>query len=108
MPIDSAPTAGLKLQVIMDYLSGINKLWITGATKNDQGFDHFSCIKPGGLYLQDLGYFALESFKKIQSEGGYFISRFLKKTLVFTPDGQEVDLLYELKSAIEKPGISFS
>ena len=41
--------------------------------------------------------FTLKKLKKIQSEGGYFISRFLKKTLVFTQDGQEIDLLYELK-----------
>jgi hypothetical protein len=96
----SAPKAGLKLQVMLDYLNGIDNLWVTGATKNDQGFrDHLSCIKQGGLYLQDLGYFVLDSFKKIQSEGGYFLSRFLKKTLVFTEDGKELDLLLELKKA---------
>ena len=49
--------------------------------------------------MQDLGYFVLDSFKKIQSEGSYFISRFLKKTLVFTEDGDELDLLDELKKA---------
>lgn len=92
--------AGLKLQVILDYMNGIDSLWVTGATKNDQGFlEHLSSIKKGGLYLQDLGYFVLDSFKKIQSEGGYFISRFLKKTLVFTEDGKEFDLLLALKKA---------
>lgn len=90
----SSSKAGLKLQVMLDYLNGIDKLWVTAATKNDQGFQaHLSCIKKGSLYLQDLGYFVLDSFKKIQSEGGYFISRFLKKTLVFTEDEKELDLL---------------
>lgn len=41
----------------------------------------------------------LDSFKKIQSEEGYFISRFFKKTLVFTGDGKEFDLLFALKKA---------
>jgi hypothetical protein len=96
----SSTKAGLKLQIMLDYLNGIDGLWVTEATKNDQGFhNHLSCIKKGGLYLQDLGYFVLDSFKKIQSEGSYFISRFLKKTLVFTEDGDELDLLDELKKA---------
>jgi hypothetical protein len=96
----SSPNAGLKLQVMLDYLNGIDDLWITEATKNDQGFrDHLSFIKKGGLYLQDLGYFVLDSFKKIQSEEAYFISRFLKKTLVFQEDGKELDLLLSLKRA---------
>lgn len=96
----SSSKAGLKLQVMLDYLNGIDGLWITEATKNDQGFqEHLSSIKKGCLYLQDLGYFVLESFKKIQLEEAYFISRFLKKTLVYTEDGKELDLLIALKKA---------
>lgn len=100
----SASEAGLKLQVLLNYMDGISHLWVTGATKNDQGFqDHLSHIENGGLYLQDLGYFAIDNFKRIEAGGGYFISRFLKKTLVFTMEGKEINLL----SALKKSGSTY-
>jgi Transposase DDE domain len=96
----SASQAGLKMQVLLNYMEGISHLWLTGATKNDQGFEnHLSHIEKGGLYLQDLGYFVIDNMKKIQAAGGYFISRFLKKTLVFTKEGKEINLLSKLKKS---------
>lgn len=96
----SGSQAGLKLQVLLNYMDGISNLWITGATKNDQGFqDHLLQIETGGLYLQDLGYFVLDHFERIEAGGGYFISRFLKKTLVFTREGKAINLLSELKKS---------
>lgn len=96
----SASQAGLKMQVLLNYMDGIRHVWLTGATKNDQSFkDHLSHIEKGGLYLQDLGYFVIENMKKIEAAGGYFISRFLKKTLVFTKEGEEINLLSKLKKS---------
>jgi hypothetical protein len=96
----SASQAGLKMQVLLNYMDGISDLWLTGATKNDQGFkDHLSRIEKGGLYLQDLGYFVIENMQQIEAAEGYFISRFLKKTLLYTKEGKEIDLLSALKKS---------
>jgi hypothetical protein len=96
----SASKAGLKMQVLLNYMDGMSHVWLTDATQNDQGFKHhLSQIEKGGLYLQDLGYFVVENLRKIEEAGGYFISRFLKLTHVYTEAGEEIDLLSALKKA---------
>ncbi len=93
-----ASNAALKLQVLLDDTAGqIEHLSITSATQNDQGFTHhLGELKKGALYLQDLGYFRIESFIAIQEAEAYFLSRYLPQTLLFNEQAQPFDLLKEL------------
>lgn len=52
---------------MFDYIEGqIKELTLTSGCDNDQGFDnYFNTIQKEALYLMDLGYFKLNSFKKI-------------------------------------------
>lgn len=70
------------------------------ARKNDQSFtEHLTHLQKGGLYLQDLGYFAISSFQAMATAGAYFISRYLSQTKVYDLKGQELDLVKELNGA---------
>lgn len=97
----AASEAGLKIQVLFDYISGqISDAEITEARKNDQCFEkHLNNIKNGALYLQDLGYFKIESFIHINKAGGYFVSRYLIKTAIFDENDKPIDLLQTLRKA---------
>jgi hypothetical protein len=91
----AASSAALKIQVQFDYLQGqINELTLTSGSDNDQGFDnYFNEIQKGALYLMDLGYFKLSSFKKIIEGDAFFVSRLLTGTKLLTLDKQPLDLL---------------
>lgn len=90
----AASSAALKIQLMFDYLSGqIKELTLTPGCDNDQGFDHyFNSIQKDALYLMDLGYFKLQSYKKIIHGGAFFVSRLLTGTKLFTLKGNELDL----------------
>lgn len=93
--------AALKIQTIFNYVSGqVEEATVTDERKNDQGFrEHLTRIKKRVLYLQDLGYFAIESFAIMHKEGAYFISRYLFQTHVFDREGEKIDLLKMLEKS---------
>ena len=95
----SASEAGLKIQVLFDYLQGqINQVTITEGRKNDQSFnDHLNQIEKNDLYLQDLGYFKLKSFGTILNKGAYFISRYLNPTAIFDEENVQINLIEALR-----------
>ncbi len=97
----SASSAALKIQLMFDYLGGqIKELTLTSGCENDQGFDnYFNSIQKGALYLMDLGYFKLDSFKKIIDGHAFFVSRLLTGTKLLTLDEQPLDLLATLSHA---------
>jgi len=97
----AASTAALKIQLMFDYLGGqIKELTLTSGCENDQGFDHyFDSIQEGALYLIDLGYFKLNSFKKIIEGRAFFVSRLLTGTKLFTADKKPLNLLTTLSAA---------
>ena len=91
--------AGLKLQTIMNVVT--NKLYsldVCGARENDQSYTQYiDHIKSKDLSINDLGYFCVDSFKAIQEKGAFFLSRFLKTTLVYCQDKTKFDLESYLK-----------
>jgi Transposase DDE domain len=95
-----ASEAGMKLQVLFDYLKGeVNDITITPASQNDQGFEkHLEKIQEGALFLQDLGYFKLQSFKRIAEKNAYFVSRHFYTTNIYDDEGNKLDLLNELRT----------
>lgn len=97
----AASGAALKIQLMFDYIEGqIKELTLTSGCDNDQGFDkYFNSIQKGALYLIDLGYFKLDSFKKIIDGKAFFLSRLLIGTKLFTIDNQPLDLLTTLSAA---------
>jgi hypothetical protein len=66
----------------------------------DQGYDgHVQHLRPGALYLSDLGYFVLRHFQQIDQQQAYFLSRFDLKTTIFDPEsGDRLDLLAWLRA----------
>lgn len=96
----AASEAGLKIQMLFDYANAqIKETALTGAKQNDQSFKgHLDNIEKGALYLQDLGYFNIASFKSIQDAEAFFVSRYLQQTKVFSEDGEPIDLLEILKN----------
>lgn len=96
-----ASEAALKLQTLWNYTHcQIEALTITSGCENDQSFTgHLNAIKPGALYLQDLGYFKIASLGKIIDSGGYFISRYLPWTTLLDEQGHAIDLLKQLSKS---------
>lgn len=101
-----ASEAGLKLQVLLNYVdSQIEALTVTAGRKNDQGYrDHLANLQAGALYLQDLGYFSLASFKCMQESGAYFISRYLPQTRVFDENHEPLDFLERQQPLLRRYG----
>jgi hypothetical protein len=99
----SASGSELKIQLLLDLMNHqILEVEVTPGNESDQGFHaHLDEIKEGELYLQDLGYFKLNNFEKINRRGAYFISRYLYPTSLFDNEGQPIDLLETLKAGPE-------
>lgn len=97
----AASEAGLKIQVLFDYIRGqLKQLVITEGCRSDQGYrEHLNEIEKGALHLQDLGYFNLKSFIAIHKHGAYFISRYLTTTNLFSEQGEPIDLINELRKS---------
>ena len=95
----AASEAGLKIQVLFDYMQGqIKQLTITEGCRSDQGYaGHLGKIEKGALHLQDLGYFKLKSFIAMHKKGAYFISRYFSATKIFNKKGEQIDLSKELR-----------
>jgi hypothetical protein len=96
-----ASEAGMKLQVMFDYIEGqVNDVTLTEGCRSDQGFDgYIEQLEEGVLYLQDLGYFKLEYFEKAREKAAYFISRYSYPTTLLNEEDEVVDLLKELRKA---------
>lgn len=97
----AASSAAIKIQTMFDYLNGqIKNLALTSGCDNDQGFDSFlNSIEKKALYLMDLGYFKLSSFRKIIDGKAFFVSRLLTGTSLLTPEGQPIDLIETLSNS---------
>jgi hypothetical protein len=96
----AASDAGLKIQLLFNYVQGqIGDVVLTDGCRSDQGFSGQLDITRDALYLQDLGYFKVKLFKKIQDQGAYFISRYLYPTGIYNKDGTSIGLFKELKKA---------
>jgi hypothetical protein len=95
----NASAASLKIQLLFDFLYGnLEQIEFRAGREPDQGYDDYlSMIQPGALILLDLGYFKLDNLKKLAAKG-YFLSRYLPRTGLLTPQGAELDLLSLLQA----------
>jgi len=95
------PQASLKVQLVFEFLYGnLAQVTLQPGREPDQAYrDYLSLVKAGSLTIADLGYFAVGAFSQIADKEAYFLSRYLFGTKLFTPDGEEIQLLHTLRSA---------
>lgn len=88
--------SSLKIQYAFDLLSGcISMFDITNGITPDYNYSLKQNIEKDCLYLQDLGYFTIAGFQKIQAEGGYFISKYNTSCNLYSSQkkGDKVDFI---------------
>ena len=97
----SGAEAALKIQLTFEWLTGaMDTVDFQTGRSPDQGYDgHVQQLRPGALYLSDLGYFVLQHFQQIDQQQAYFLSRLDLKTAIFDPaSGNRLDLLAWLQT----------
>jgi hypothetical protein len=90
------PAACMQVQFEYDILSSrIMSFAMRGARSSDQSYAHplLDNVRPKDLIIRDLGYSKIDSFKKIEERGGYYISRVHPTTKIY-----EQETLLEHKS----------
>ena len=100
----SGSEAALKIQLTFELLSGaMDIVDFQSGRSADQGYEgHVRQIRPGALYLSDLGYFVLQHFQQIDQHRAYFLSRLDLKTVLLDPaSGERIDLLTWLRTQRE-------
>ena len=99
----NASSASLKIQLVFDYLCGhLEQVELKNGCEPDQGYrGHWGIIHKGALLIMDLGYFALDTFKQISDQQGYFLSRFQSQTGLLTPSGEPLALTQLLTAQTE-------
>lgn len=95
--------AVLRLKIILE-LSCLQLLdWgITSYCCNDQGAasNIHTYVRKGALVVRDLGYFSVDSFKKIQNRKAYFLSKLRFDTSLQNTDGKPLTLKALLKGRV--------
>lgn len=96
----NASSASLKIQLVFDYLYGhLEQVELKNGCEPDQGYrGHWRIIHKDALLIMDLGYFALDTFKQISDQQGYFLSRLQSQTGLLTPNGEPLELTNLLAS----------
>lgn len=92
--------AAVKLQATINTLSQhVERLEIRPSNETDHGYiEHLKCINPGDLWVGDLGYFRIDSFKKIEASGAFYLSRYRTDTHLYDQaSGDRIDLIKLLK-----------
>lgn len=96
--------AAIKLQALMEVVN--NQLLLLGVRQSnevDQGYkEHIACIESGDLYIADLGYFDVGTFRKIMSLEAFYLSRYFKSCRVYSGINEEkIDIEKMLEQTIE-------
>jgi hypothetical protein len=96
----SGAEAAVKLQLTFELLYGAMEAveWEAGRSPDQAYSGHVRHIRPGALYLSDLGYFVVQRLQAIDQQHAYFLSRLDLQTAVFdTQTGERLDLLAWLR-----------
>jgi len=91
--------AAVKLQVRWNLSNGeLSKLVVEAGRCSDGTNEAAEApLERGALSLRDLGYFNLKRFQQLTAQGVYWISRWQQGTLVFDPQGRQLQLLEHLR-----------
>ncbi len=89
-------TAIMKVQAVYGMLGNrFEAFTLSAFTRNDQAaaLDILEVAAAGDLILRDLGYFTLDSLKRIAAKGAWFLSRLKGGVNLYDPGtGEEIDL----------------
>lgn len=94
----AAGNAAFKLTVAWDLKTGrLRGPWLDPGRVNDKATRLAQMPLPrGALRIADLGYFRLATFRQIDRDGAYFLSRFQAGTVVYDAAGRRRSRLSEL------------
>lgn len=97
--------AALKLQVRLDLLRGqlLGPYLEPGRSSDQRSSLQTDPLPKGALRLADLGYFNLETLRRRDERGVYFLSRLQRQTALFAENGAPLDLLALLKKHPREP-----
>ena len=97
----NGPKASMKVQLVFEFLLGnLAQIALRAGRDPDQSYrDYIQVIPKGALSITDLGYFVLDAIKAIMYErNAYFLSRFLARVSLLTPEGEPFNLLERLQN----------
>lgn len=106
----NGPKASLKIQLVFEFLLGnLTQVALRPGREPDQSYrDYIQAIPEGALSITDLGYFVLDALKAMVCEqNAYFLSRFLTRIGLLTPEGEPFNLLERLQDRPRGP-VEFS
>jgi hypothetical protein len=100
-PNTSGKGAAVKIQAYISLLrSQVLGLEVRPAREPDQGYAGvIDPIEAGDLWIGDLGYYCVETFCEIKERGAFFLSRYFKKTNLYTLLGEWIDIRKKLKES---------
>lgn len=96
------PQAATRIQTVLDLLTGTFVTFQLGSFRdNDQKAAGWIADLPsaGDLILRDLGYYTLDSLRRIGEKGAFFITRLRLDAALFHEDGTPLDLCAQLRAA---------
>lgn len=97
-------TAAAKVAVQWDLHRGGMGVWLSNGTVHDQRTGPVAQpLPPGALRLNDLGFFKLATFAEDAAAGRYFFSRYKQGTLVYTDEGELLNLMRHLQQHGQHP-----
>ena len=102
----NGPKASMKVQLVFEFLLGnLAQIALRAGRDPDQSYrDYIQVIPKGALSITDLGYFVLDAIKAIMYErNAYFLSRFLPRVSLLTPEGESFNLLERLQNETRGP-----
>lgn len=78
--------AGVSVQFEFGVKSGQSSIKLTAANENDQGESNADkeTIRPGALYMRDLGYAHMGYMNNIREKGAFFINKLNVKAIIYT------------------------
>lgn len=103
----NVPKAHLKLQLIVDLLTG---KWIHfsfdayGRSDMKAALDFMPYIQAGDLLIRDLGYACMAGFQAINDADAFFISRLKSSFQVYDREGDRIPLRKTLQKLAPNPG----
>jgi hypothetical protein len=97
---EKGTTAALKLQVELDFSSGqlYGPALQSGRTQDQLSPFQQRQLPAGALHLGDLGYYNLAKLAQDNQNGVYWITRLKVGTVVYTAQGERIDLLPWLRA----------
>lgn len=102
-----ADTSQCRFQLTFDLLHG---KWLQARvdpynrTDRIAAYDILSVVRAGDLIIRDLGYAVTDSFRRIQEQGAYFLSRYSHAASIWNDAGQKYNLLELARRHAPNPG----